>query len=57
LQTGEDHLALEQEELYWLPKGNLLDSDLDMKELGAVLGLMTVRTQRTVQRLAARLDG
>jgi len=57
LRTDEDHLALDDQELYWLPSGSLLDSDLDMKGLGTILGPMTIRTQRTVQRLAARLDG
>lgn len=52
---AEDLLAFELREMYWLPAGNMSDSDLDMKALAVILGPMTVRTQRTMQRLVPRL--
>lgn len=55
LASTDDHLALDGRELYWLPKGGLSESELDMKALSKVLGLMTVRTHRTVTRLVDKL--
>jgi uncharacterized protein (DUF1697 family) len=55
LQTDDDRLSIEGREFYWLPRGNMSDSELDPSRFEAVLGRMTVRTQRTLIRLAAKL--
>lgn len=53
----DDLLAFEHREMYWLPKGgNMSDSGLNMAALAGILGSMTVRTQRTMQRLALKLQ-
>lgn len=54
LATPDDLLAFGPSELYWLPRGNLLDSELDHKPIENELGLMTTRTHRTLVRLAAK---
>jgi uncharacterized protein (DUF1697 family) len=56
LATDEDLLALEGRELYWLPSGGLLESDLDLKEIEKLLGADTRRTMGTVEQIAAKLD-
>ena len=53
-QTNDDLLAIDRTELYWLPRGGLLDSPLDVNGLERVLGATTTRTHRTVSRLAAK---
>jgi uncharacterized protein (DUF1697 family) len=54
LASDDDRLALEDRELYWLPKGGLSDSELDLKELADALGQNTVRTMGTVEQIAAK---
>ena len=54
LATDEDRLELDGRELYWLPQGGILESELDMKGLDKALGLMTTRTFRTIERLSAK---
>jgi len=54
LATGEDLLALEGRELYWLPSGGLLDSALDLKALESILGQGTRRTMGTIEQIATR---
>ncbi|HMC50595.1 MAG TPA: DUF1697 domain-containing protein [Solirubrobacterales bacterium] len=54
LGSDDDRLALEERELYWLPKGGLSDSELDLKELADTLGQNTVRTMGTVEQIAAK---
>jgi uncharacterized protein (DUF1697 family) len=49
-----DRLAFGARELYWLPSGGILDSELDLKALGKLLGVMTVRTKSTIEQIAAR---
>ena len=56
LATPHDHLSIEGRELYWLPKGNMSASELELDGLASTLGLMTIRTQRTLTRLAAKLE-
>jgi uncharacterized protein (DUF1697 family) len=56
LATPADLLALEGREMYWLPSGTISDSELNLKTLAKILGPMTVRTQRTMVRVAAKLD-
>ena len=52
--TDEDQIAVVGRELYWQPSGGLLDAALDFKTVERLLGGMTVRTHRTVTRLAAK---
>lgn len=54
LVSDDDRLAIEGRELYWLPKGGLSDSELDLKELTTALGQNTVRTMGTVEQIAAK---
>jgi uncharacterized protein (DUF1697 family) len=54
LATERDQLALAERELYWLPSGGILDSALDLKAIGALLGPTTVRTKGTVEQLAGK---
>jgi uncharacterized protein (DUF1697 family) len=54
LASGEDRLAFGDRELYWLPNGGMLDSELDLKAIGKLLGLTTTRTKNTVEQLATK---
>jgi len=54
LSTDEDRLAMEGRELYWLPSGGTIDSDLDLKAIAAVLGPVTMRTKGTIDQIAAK---
>jgi uncharacterized protein (DUF1697 family) len=54
LATDEDRLAFSARELYWLPSGGTVDSGLDLKKITKLLGAMTWRTKKTVERIAAR---
>ena len=52
--SAEDQLVVEGRELYWLPSGNMSDSELDLKAIGALLGIGTMRTQGTIELIAAK---
>lgn len=54
--TRDDALHIEGREFYWLPKGKLTESELDMKSIDKALGPMTMRTQGTIVRLVKKLD-
>lgn len=54
LTSDEDRLAFGERELYWLPSGGTLDSSLDWKALGGLLGPSTMRTKGTIEQLAAK---
>src|SRR6476469_1658689 len=54
LASDEDLLALEGRELYWLPSGALLESELDLKAIEAALGRDTRRTMGTIEQIAAK---
>jgi len=56
LAGEEDLLAIEGRELYWLPSGGLLESDLDLKAIAQLLGLDTRRTMGTIEQIAAKLE-
>lgn len=51
MATDEDRLAFGKRELYWLPSGGMMQSSLDMKELDALIGPNTRRTQGTIETL------
>jgi uncharacterized protein (DUF1697 family) len=54
LSSDADRLAMGERELYWLPRGGTMESALDLKALGALLGPMTIRTKGTVEQLAGK---
>ena len=54
LATDQDLLAFGKRELFWLPSGGTLDSELDRKAIDRLLGPTTMRTKGTVDLLAAK---
>lgn len=54
LSTDADRLAIEGRELYWLPKGGMSESELDLKALATILGPTTIRTKGTIDQIAAK---
>lgn len=54
LAAREDLLAIRGRELYWLPSGGISESELDLKAIGAALGLSTMRTKGTIDQIAAK---
>jgi uncharacterized protein (DUF1697 family) len=54
LATDDDRLAVGARELFWLPRGRLTDSLLDLKRLEGLLGPWTMRTKATIEQLAAK---
>ncbi|MET0304844.1 MAG: DUF1697 domain-containing protein [Solirubrobacterales bacterium] len=54
LSSAADRLAIEGRELFWLPKGGMSESELDLKALDRALGSMTIRTKGTVDQIAAK---
>jgi uncharacterized protein (DUF1697 family) len=57
LATDEDLLAIEGRELYWLPSGGLLESELDLKAIEVLLGADTRRTMGTIEQIADKYCG
>ena len=54
LATDQDLLTFGKRELYWLPSGGTLESELDRKAIDKLLGPTTMRTKGTVEQLAAK---
>ena len=54
LQTEDDKLAFGRRELFWRPRGRMLESELDLKLVGKLIGLNTMRTNGTVAQMAAK---
>ena len=54
LSGDADRLAIEGRELYWLPSGGILDSELDLKAIEALVGPDTRRTMGTIEQIAAK---
>jgi uncharacterized protein (DUF1697 family) len=54
MSTDADRLAIDGRQLYWLPEGGMSDSELDLKAIGAALGLTTIRTKGTIDQIAAK---
>jgi uncharacterized protein (DUF1697 family) len=52
--TDADRLAIEGQELYWLPSGGISESELDWKAIESALGPTTVRTKGTIDQIAAK---
>jgi uncharacterized protein (DUF1697 family) len=57
LATDDDRLAFGARELYWLPSGGTMESELDRKALDELLGPSTMRTKGTIEQLAAKFFG
>ena len=47
-------LAIRGGELYWLPSGGMIDSELDLKALEALVGPWTMRTKGTIEQIAEK---
>jgi uncharacterized protein (DUF1697 family) len=54
LADDEDRLAIRGRELYWLPSGGMMESELDQDAIEAALGLSTRRTKGTMEQVAAK---
>ena len=54
LSTEDDKLAFGRRELFWRPRGRMLESELDLQRVGKLIGLNTMRTSGTVQQIAAK---
>ena len=54
LAPADDRLAFGARELYWLPSGGLLDSDLDLKAIVRLVGPTTTRTKGTMEQVARK---
>ena len=50
----DDRLAFTEGALFWLPRGPLPESELDLAAIARALGPLSIRTKRTVDRLAAK---
>jgi uncharacterized protein (DUF1697 family) len=54
LGTDDDRLAFGPRELFWRPRGRMTESELDLKAVGKLIGPNTVRTNGTVEQIAAK---
>ena len=54
LGTDDDRLAWGARELFWRPRARMTDSELDLKAVGKLIGLNTMRTNGTVEQIAAK---
>ncbi len=57
LASEDEALAFRGAELYWLPSGGLMDSDLDLAAIDELIGPSTRRTMQTIELMAAKLFG
>jgi uncharacterized protein (DUF1697 family) len=54
LSSDSDRLSFGARELYWLPSAGLLESPLDLKLIGKLLGTMTMRTKGTIEQITSK---
>jgi uncharacterized protein (DUF1697 family) len=54
LGTEDDKLAFGERELFWRPRGRMTDSELDLKAVYKLIGPNTMRTNGTVEQIAAK---
>ncbi|MFL5825679.1 MAG: DUF1697 domain-containing protein [Thermoleophilaceae bacterium] len=52
--TDADRLAFGERELFWLPSGRMLESELDLKAIGKLVGTNTMRTKGTIELIAEK---
>jgi uncharacterized protein (DUF1697 family) len=57
LATDQDRLIFGKRELYWLPSGGTMESELDRNALDKLIGPTTMRTKGTVEQLVAKYFG
>lgn len=57
MASDDDRLKFGSRELYWLPSGGILDSELDLKVIDELIGPTTRRTQGTIEALATKFFG
>jgi uncharacterized protein (DUF1697 family) len=57
LSTNEDRLAFGRRELFWRPRGRMVETDLDLKLVGNLVGLNTMRTNGTVEQIESKYFG
>jgi uncharacterized protein (DUF1697 family) len=57
LGTDDDPLAFGERELFWRPRGRMIESELDLKAIGKLIGSNTMRTKGTVEQIAAKYFG
>lgn len=57
MATDSDQLAIKGSELYWLPSGGTLESELDLDALAKLVGTGTRRTMGTIEQIAAKFFG
>ena len=55
LASEQDRLTVKGTELYWLPSGGTQKSALNMKAIDSAVGPNTLRTQGTIEQMAAKL--
>jgi uncharacterized protein (DUF1697 family) len=55
--TDDDRLAFGERELFWEPRGRMVESELDLKAIGKLIGTNTMRTKGTVEQIAAKYFG
>jgi len=54
LATDADPLTVSGRELYWLPSGPTMQTDLDLRLLDTLVGANTRRTKNMIQEIAAK---
>ena len=54
LAGDQDQLVFGERELYWLPSGGILESDLDLAAIEKLVGPTTRRTKGTMELLAEK---
>ena len=54
LGSDDDKLAWGARELFWRPRGRMLESELDLKRVEKLIGSNTMRTNGTVEQIAAK---
>jgi uncharacterized protein (DUF1697 family) len=55
MATDADPLVITEREIYWLPSGGLLESDLDLDAIDDIVGHSTRRTKGTIEGIASKL--
>jgi len=54
MATDDDRLAIDGTELYWLPSGGQMQTDLDLRAIDALVGENTRRTQNMIREIAEK---
>jgi uncharacterized protein (DUF1697 family) len=57
LASDDDRLAFGERELYWLPSGGQLESELDLDAIEQAVGPTTRRTMGTIEALTKKFFG